>query len=258
MGAASFPSAMDPELPKGQQMRQIFPDRGLSINCVPESRSSSLKEIKKEAELARGEEELKAKVEAAKWRSVEQGCNYDQYRQLCLGADLKGLPAGIIQNVRKEESQPINRRTRRRGTKGSANSTMKQLPLPTHPPADRDEFERHWRSVSNAECTTILKYLARFSPTLILKVFRTGVEEYLGSFVHSLHEGWDDDTAQASAIAGWLLTLPQTPRFDIAVSFLGDSEKAAVRALFERVLALEPGEGWTVEGMEEAQQAYQL
>ena len=41
------------DLPKKQQYAAIFPDRGLSVRCVPESRSSSLKEIKKEAE-ARG------------------------------------------------------------------------------------------------------------------------------------------------------------------------------------------------------------
>ena len=39
------------DLPKGKQYAAIFPDRGLSVRCVPESRTSSLKEIKKEAEV---------------------------------------------------------------------------------------------------------------------------------------------------------------------------------------------------------------
>merc|ERR1712227_526007 len=99
---------MDPDLPRGEQYRSIFPDRGLKTSCVPRSRVSSLKNIKTEAEEARREEDLKAKVEAAKWRSVEQGCNYDQYRQLLLGADLKGLPSGVVMNVLREESKPIN------------------------------------------------------------------------------------------------------------------------------------------------------
>merc|ERR1719446_1741054 len=128
---------MDPDLPKGQQYRSIFPDRGLVNNCVPTDRSSSLKEIKAEAAEARQEEELKAKVEAAKWRSVEMGCNYDQYRQMCLGADLKGLPSGVVMNVMKEEAQPINRRTRRRGRATDVVSKPQRLPLPTAAPSDR-------------------------------------------------------------------------------------------------------------------------
>merc|ERR1712178_483104 len=110
-------------------------DRGLTVTCVPNDRSSSLKEIKTEAAAARAEEELKAKVEAAKWRSVEQGCNYDQYRQMCLGAELKGMPAGAVMNVAKEESNPINRRTRRR-TKKTGQTVEIEQPAPTEPPAD--------------------------------------------------------------------------------------------------------------------------
>merc|ERR1711977_361204 len=170
---------MDPDLPKGQQYRSIFPDRGLEQNCVPESRKSSLSEIKREAEVARAEEELKEKVEKAKWRSVEQGCNYDQYRQLCLGADLKGLPVGAIENVHKNKAEPINRRTRRRGNKAET-AAPKTAALPTEAPADRDDLERHWRTVSSAEPMQRCEYLSRFPGELIIKLFKKGVEEHLG------------------------------------------------------------------------------
>merc|ERR1711988_1367385 len=250
--------SMDPELPKGQQYRQIFPDRGLSINCVPESRKSSLKDIKKEAETARREEELKEKVEAAKWRSVEQGCNYDQYRQLCLGADLKGLPPGAIENVRKEEVAPINRRTRRRGKANNAVALPERQPLPTEPPADSDEFERHWRNVSVAEPAERLQYLARFAAPLIVKLFKKGVEEYLGSILLTL-EAWDGELANGAAVATWLVALPQTYRFDLAAGFLSEAENAAARQLFDRVLALE-GEDctWSPEDIEVAKGQFKL
>merc|ERR1711904_130984 len=183
-------ATMDPDLPKGQQYRSIFPDRGLEQNCVPKSRMSCLKTIKQAAEVARAEEELKAKVERAKWRSVEQGCDYDQYRQLCLGADLKGLPVGAIENAGKEEVAPINRRTRRRGNKGAnAPAEPKRQPAPTEPPKDRDEFERNWRAM-NQDVTACYNYLSIIPASLVVKLFKKGVEEHLGRLLITLHEAW--------------------------------------------------------------------
>jgi len=233
-------TTMDPELPKGQQYRQIFPDRGLTVTCVPGSRKSSLGEIKREAEVARREEELKEKVERAKWRSVEQGCNYDQYRQLCLGADLKGLPAGAITEIAKEEIAPINRRTRRRGKAAASTAPPKPAELPKEAPADRDEFERHWRNVSTAEPVQQFEYLSRITPALALKLFKKGIEEHLGCILLALQRGWSPDKEEGcDAVAAWLVVLPTTFRFELAVGFLGEGEKAAARELFERVLAVQ-------------------
>jgi len=228
---------MDPDLPRGEQYRSIFPDRGLKTSCVPQSRVSSLKEIKTEAEEARREEDLKAKVEAAKWRSVEQGCDYDQYRQLLLGADLKGLPVGAIESVSKEEVAPINRRTRRRGKGSEAPAVPKPQPAPTAPPADRDEFERQWRNVCK-DSVARYNYITIIPATSICKLFKKGVEEHLGVVLTSLRDGWQDEAA-IGAVVGWLMTMPKAFRFDLAVGFLSEAEKDAARELFERLLATE-------------------
>merc|ERR1711977_527331 len=248
------PKKMDPDLPKGQQYRSIFPDRGLEQNCVPKSRVSCLKTIKQEAEVARAEEELKAKVEKAKWRSVEQGCDYDQYRQLCLGADLKCLPVGAIESVTKQELAPINRRTRRRGAKGATPAEPVKQELPTEPPKTRDEFEREWRRLGQ-DMMARYHYLCLIPMGMVSKLFKKGVEEHLGIILMTLQQGWgaavEDNKRGSGSVARWLLALPQAFRFDLAVGFLGESEKAAGKALFDRLLAIEEeelvddGESWT-------------
>jgi len=254
---------MDPDLPKGSQYRQIFPNRGVN-NCVPNDRTSSLKEIKAEAAEARKEEDLKAKVEAAKWRSVEQGCNYDQYRQMCLGADLKGLPSGVVMNVLREESKPINRRTRRRGNKETGNAEMQQQPAPTEPPSDRDEFERQWRGACK-DCERRYAYMKLIPIELICKLFKKGVEEHLGLLLLSLRDGWDGNDEDCAFILRWLLTLPETFRFDLAVGFLSDSEKAATSELLARLshkvnvagtIKDEDGHEWNCSGIEDACRKY--
>ena len=77
-------------------------------------------------------------------------------------------------------------------------------------------------------------YLARFPPALIINIFKKGVEEYLGCVLLAINAGWQGGIEDLDAVAGWLVTLPQTFRFELAVGFLSDSEKNAATSLFER------------------------
>lgn len=76
-------------------------------------------------------------------------------------------------------------------------------------------------------------------------------------------QGWQDEPADLDAVAGWLVTLPKTFRFDLAVGFLTEAEKVAARGLFERVLALEDKENkvgatWTAEDLTAARELFLL
>jgi len=229
---------MDPDLPKGQQYRQIFPDRGFAKDVVPTERRSCLKEIRQEAEAARHEEGLKDKVEAAKWRSVEQNCDYDQYRQLCLGAELKGMPPGVIENVAKEKADPINRRTRRRGVHKATTAEVRSSSMPPTAPSTRDEFERDWRSACPdiASKYAYLMLISRGQACISSLFEKGGVEEHLGDIMVSLDSGWVRDGAPegtAAAVSHWMVALPKAFRFELAAGFLAESEKVAVHRLFE-------------------------
>ena len=106
-------------------------------------------------------------------------------------------------------------------------------------------------------------YLARFPPPLIVKLFQKGVEEHLGCVLTSMEQGWQDNEDELDAVAGWLVTLPKTFRFELAVGFLTDAERNAAKALFERALALEDKENkvgatWTAQELTAARDTFML
>merc|ERR1712070_1445 len=237
--------AMDPDLPKGQQYRAIFPDRGLKEDVIPQCRASCLKDIRNEAAIARHEQEVKDKVEKAKWTSVGQNCDYDQYRQLLLGAELNGMAPGQIESIGKEELKPINRRTRRRGARGGGTAAEAvQRAAPTTAPKDRDEFEREWRSACRDPASKYA-YMMLIPPATCCALFKEGVEEHLGSMLAALDSGWgiEGDAAAGAAVAEWMMALPEAYRFDLAAGFLSESEKAAGARIFDALMSGEAGEG---------------
>jgi len=89
------------------------------------------------------------------------------------------------------------------------------------------------------------------------------VEEYLGCALTSISNGWGGGVEDLDVVAGWLVTLPQTFRFDLAVGFLSETEKAAATSLFDKVLTLgekdsSDGSIWCIDSLLAAKEKYLL
>merc|ERR1711959_418905 len=174
---------MDPDLPKGKQYRAVCPERPLANYQKEESNAKEFKlaQIRAEAAVAREEEHLRAQIEKAKWTAVNQKVEYDQYRQLCLGANLKGMEPGQIENILQNKDQAKTRRSRRRGQRGHAAQMQEEIAEPSNPPEDRDEFDKQWRSACK-DLGSKFRYLCIIPPEHFQKLCEVG----FSSTAHSL------------------------------------------------------------------------
>eukprot|EP00658_Telonema_sp_P-2_P002901 TRINITY_DN1106_c0_g1_i3.p1 TRINITY_DN1106_c0_g1~~TRINITY_DN1106_c0_g1_i3.p1 ORF type:complete len:247 (-),score=54.97 TRINITY_DN1106_c0_g1_i3:529-1269(-) len=229
---------MDPDLPKGSQYRSMCPERPLA-NYNQENNNPKefkLAQIRAEAAVARKEEALRDSVEKAKWTAVHQHVDYDQYRQLCLGATLKPVAPGAIEGIMNNKSEAKTRRSRRRGQRGDVRHIQETPPEPTEPPQDRDEFDRQWRAASG-DPGRRFRYLRMIPRESFARIMQVEIGfDLLGEIIASLHECWSEET-DAPVVLGILTALPQAFRFDLAVTFLGAGEKSEARSLIERLCA---------------------
>lgn len=238
---------MDPDLPKGKQYRAVCPERPLANYQKEESNAKEFKlaQIRAEAAVAREEEHLRAQIEKAKWTAVNQKVDYDQYRQLCLGANLKGMEPGQIENILQNKEDTKTRRSRRRGHRGQVAQIHEEMSEPTQPPNDRDEFDKQWRSACK-DAGSKFRYLSIIPAESFERLCQVEVGfELLGEIIIALNHGWCElaneqlQEAAASTVFGILNALPTAFRFDLAVSFLSDKEKQAIQHVLEGLLKVE-------------------
>lgn len=230
---------MDPDLPKGQQYRSMCPERPLANyqKEVSNAKEFKLSQIRAEAAVARKEEALRDSVEKAKWTAVNQHVDYDQYRQLCLGANLKPVEPGAIENIMDNKAGGKTRRSRRRGNKGEAPTIKEALPEPTEAPDGRDEFDRQWRAACKDNGSKF-RYLCLIPPQVFAKILQVEIGfDLLGEILLALDECWVDQ--EAEVVYRILRCLPEAFRFDLAVSFLGGVEKQAAQRLTARLMEVE-------------------
>eukprot|EP00656_Telonema_subtile_P015682 TRINITY_DN1824_c0_g1_i2.p1 TRINITY_DN1824_c0_g1~~TRINITY_DN1824_c0_g1_i2.p1 ORF type:complete len:207 (-),score=50.66 TRINITY_DN1824_c0_g1_i2:439-1059(-) len=186
----------------------------------------------------RKEEGLRDQIEKAKWTAVNQHVDYDQYRQLCLGANLKPVAPGSIESIMDNKMKNNTRRNRRRGNKTDSREIKEAVPEPTSAPADRDEFDRQWRAACK-DAGSRFRYLCLIPSSLFSKLLQVEIGfDLLGEIVAAVDECWINDE-EIEVVFEIMKALPSAFRFELAINFLGSDEKGAIERVFERLSKVE-------------------
>ena len=193
--------------------------------------------MKKELGDSINEENQRINVDSAKKKAVMYHMDYDNFHQMVLGANLKTIKKGSVENIfRKQSDTPLNSLATQRiingegydedAVKGFLQIKLEEsLQAPNSPqefekfftkkiqePMQRYTYMRlmpleHYRSI----------FIGDFDSELLIKIFLTFNQVVIQN------EGFNNETEQAF-IHDFLTVVAGTPNFDFSLEFLGKKE----------------------------------
>ena len=215
------------------------------------SRSAlDVKKLSEELATAAVMDKRRKDVDDMKKRSILTAGSYDEFRHLvaCAKDDQKAVSSkemakfgkplekkafagGYSRRGQRDDRTRATGRGRRRGNRKVVAEKPAGIASPAEegPPATLGDFERRWRRCGTDRAAQSVIVLSMSEEDTISKVFRIGVDDYLGGIVQALAD--PACRGSESAAASVLRALSQTPRFDLSLKFLSSDEKGACASL---------------------------
>ena len=207
-------------------------------------------------------------TDEAKKKHITTAGSYDEFRHLVACADLKRVTRKDMDSLGKPEKGwqtkgnlatgtgkgKRGRANGRKDSKGKVGAAQIEKAFPAAPPKNPMAFDRDWRRHC-ASRELKLRYLRLCGPGALQKVFKTEMDVALmgqiirvfaetssalaagsGAAEAAAGEGppvADDLGGAAREIFSYMRIFPETGRFGLNVEFLGDEDRANVRACLD-------------------------